>query len=166
MNDPPQAVVDQLAIRTVLHRYCRYLDLRRPDRVAQEVYTADAIDDRGREHVPTGHVEIEAMFRSALETIAATAHVLGSIAVDVDGDRATSEAYVTAWHWLACEPGSPATRPADFALVAVYLDEFVRTPAGWRVQHRRLQVAGPGGVAIGELPERFRGFGGVIEREN
>ncbi len=166
MNDPLQTIADQLAIRTVLHRYCRYLDLRRPDLVAHEVYTPDAVDDRGRQHVPTGHAEIEAMFRSALDSLEATAHILGSIAVDVDGDRATSEAYVTAWHWLKVRPGSPATRPADFALVAVYFDELVRTPAGWRVRHRRLQVAGPGGVALGELPERFRGFGGVSDREN
>ncbi len=163
MSEPLQVIADQLAIRTVLHRYCRYLDLRRPDVVAQEVYTADAVDDRGREHVPTGHAEIEAMFRAALESLEATAHVLGSIAVDVDGDGATSEAYVTAWHWMARPDASPLTRPADFALVAVYFDEFVRTPAGWRVRHRRLQVAGPGGVALGELPERFRGFGGVRE---
>ena len=163
MSDPLQMIADQLAIRAVLHRYCRYLDLRRPDLVAQEVYTADAVDDRGRHHVPTGRAEIEAMFRAALESLEATAHVLGSISVDVDGDRATSEAYVTAWHWSQGPPGLPATRPADFALVAVYLDEFVRTPAGWRVRHRRLQVAGPGGVALGELPDRFRGFGGVSD---
>ena len=120
MSESLQVIADQLAIRTVLHRYCRYLDLRRPDVVAQEVYTADAVDDRGREHVPTGHAEIEAMFRSALESLEATAHVLGSISVDVDGDGATSEAYVTAWHWMARPDASPLTRPADFALVAVY----------------------------------------------
>ena len=157
-----RARLDYEEIRSLQHRYGRLLDLHQPHAVAQEVFTEDAIDDRGRAPVPVGRAAIEAMFTRALRQFAATAHVISNVEIELDGDEATSTTYVTAWHWN--DDGSDVTvRPADFALIAVYEDALRRTPEGWRISHRTIRPLGIGGLATGTMPESIRGFGGVVE---
>ena len=157
-----RASLDYEEIRALQHRYGRLLDLNQPKAVAQEVFTEDAIDDRGRIPVPIGRAAIEEMFTRALKQFAATAHVISNVEIDLNGDEATSSTYVTAWHWN--DDGSDATvRAADFALIAVYEDELRRTPDGWRISHRRIRPLGIGGLATGTMPASIRGFGGIVE---
>ena len=73
-------------------------------RSPSQIFTEDAIDDRGRIPVPVGRVAIEQMFTRALKQFAATAHVISSVEIELDGDEATSSTYVTAWHWNAGGP--------------------------------------------------------------
>jgi hypothetical protein len=154
--------LDYEEIRALQHRYGRLLDLNQPHAVAHEVFTEDAIDDRGRVPVPVGRVAIEEMFTRALKQFAATAHVISNVEIELDGDEATSSTYVTAWHWS--DDGTDAVvRPADFALIAVYEDALMRTSAGWRISHRRIRPLGVGGLAAGTMPDSIRGFGGVTE---
>jgi SnoaL-like domain len=151
---------DHVQIRDVLHAYCRLLDVRRPDAAAKQVFAEAAIADYGRVPVPTGREEIEAMFTRSLAALSGTAHMVSNIEIFVDDDVVTSSTYVTAWHWMLDE-SAPVVRPADFGLVAVYEDTWTRTTDGWRIAHRKLRPLGGGGVAVGALPERFRGFAGV-----
>jgi hypothetical protein len=151
---------DHIHIRDVLHSYCRLLDVRRPHEATKQVFTADAIADYGRVPAPTGREEIETMFTRSLAALSGTAHMVSNIEIFVNGDVVTSSTYVTAWHWMLDED-APLVRPADFGVVAVYDDTWSRTTDGWRIAHRKLRPLGGGGVAVGELPERFRGFAGV-----
>ena len=153
-------MTDYEEIRALQYRYGRLLDLNQPHAVAQEVFTEDAVDDRGRTPVPVGRAAIEEMFTRALKQFAATAHVISSVEIALDGDEATSATYVTAWHWNADGP-DVTVRPADFALIAIYEDKLRRTAEGWRIAHRTIRPLGVGGLATGEMPPSIRGFGGV-----
>jgi hypothetical protein len=156
--------LDYEEIRALQYRYGRLLDLNRPQDVADQIFTEDAIDDRGRTPVPVGRAAIAKMFTSALKQFAATAHVISSVAIELDGDEATSSTYVTAWHWNAGGPednDASVVRAADFGLIAIYNDRLCRTPDGWRIAHRTMQPLGVGGLASGTMPPSIRGFGGV-----
>jgi hypothetical protein len=162
MSDRPS--LDHEEIRALQYRYGRLLDLNQPHEVAVQIFTEDAIDDRGRIPVPVGRVAIEAMFTRALKQFAATAHVVSSVEIELDGDAATSSTYVTAWHWNAGGPEdreAATVRPADFALIAIYSDRLRRTADGWRIAHRTIRPLGVGGLATGAMPPSIRGFGGV-----
>ena len=157
-----RASLDYEEIRALQYRYGRLLDFNQPHAVAHEVFTEDAIDDRGRVPIPVGRAAIEEMFTRALEQFAATAHVISNVEITLDGDEATSSTYVTAWHWNN-DGSNVAVRPAYFALVAVYEDKLRRTPEGWRISHRRIRPLGVGGLAAGIMPTSIRGFGGVAD---
>jgi ketosteroid isomerase-like protein len=152
-------VSDADEIRRTLHAYCRMLDERALDRIT-DVYCADAVDDRKRGRPLQGHDEIRAYFQRSFGLIEYTAHILSNvdIEIDVDGSRATAYSRVTAYHWLV---GGDRVRPADFVLLGSYDDELVRTGAGWRIARRVIGALGPAGLAAGELPEVFAGFGGA-----
>jgi hypothetical protein len=65
----------------------------------------------------------------------ATQHFMGNHEVTVDGDRAEGWTYCLAMHELL--PGHPDgdSKPAS---ALRYLDRYVRTPEGWRIEHRRV----------------------------
>ena len=128
-------LLDREAIRDLLAHYCFCLDAGQPARLADEVFTEDGVDDhglgewRGRNSIRTGFVEVMSRFEG-------TAHVLGNVRIDIDGDQARSSAYVSAWHWLA---GGSRDRPADFLVVGVYLD---------RLRHERRAGGSPTGGSV------------------
>jgi ketosteroid isomerase-like protein len=150
-------MTDSDEVRRTLHTYCRLLDERDLDTLLREVYTADAVDDRRRGEPLRGPDQIKGYFARSFERIAATVHMISNADVTIDGDRASAYSRVTAYHWLF---GGDPVRPADFVLLGSYDDELVRTPDGWRIARRTVGALGPAGLAQGELPEVFRGFGG------
>jgi hypothetical protein len=155
------AVSEADEVRRTLYAYCRMLDERNLDGLMRQVYLLDAVDDRKRGEPLTGHEQIRAYFERAFEQVDATAHLLSNIEVTIDGDRADrASAYsrVTAYHWMA---GGDPVRPADFVLLGSYDDELLRTPDGWRISRRVVGALGPAGLAAGELPAVFAGFGGT-----
>jgi hypothetical protein len=54
------------------------------------------------------------------------------MAVDVDGDRARATSYFQFFIHTKSAP--------QLLLMGQYDDDFVRTPAGWRVEHRRITL--------------------------
>jgi ketosteroid isomerase-like protein len=152
------AVEDE--IRRTLHAYCRLLDERDLDELMRRVYLPDAIDDRKRGAPRRGHAEIRSYFAKAFEHVAATAHLLSNIDIDVapDAPTATSYSRVTAYHWMF---GGEPVRAADFVVLGSYDDELVHTEEGWRIRHRVVGALGPAGLSQGILPPVFAGFGGA-----
>lgn len=142
--------LDREQVGDVLVHYCFLLDTHEPARVADDVFTADAAVDygvgpwRGCEEIAAAFVEMMAHFDG-------TAHVVTNVHVEVNGDRARSRAYVSAWHWLA--GGGPSPRPADFLVIGAYLDDFRHVPEGWRIERRRFRPVGSSVLAVGELPD-------------
>ena len=61
-----------------------------------------------------------------------TRHAVGTIAVEVDNDRARATSYFQFF-------GQTDTAPR-LLLVGQYDDEFVRTSDGWRLDHRRITL--------------------------
>jgi len=69
--------------------------------------------------------------RTALQVLDASQHLIGSIAVTVTGDTATSLAYFQAQHVREGTPGGGL-----YVIAGSYADTWVRTPDGWRIESR------------------------------
>lgn len=69
--------------------------------------------------------------RSALQSLDASQHLIGSISVDVEGDAATSVAYFQAQHLRDGTPGGDL-----YTIAGSYADRWQRTADGWRIEKR------------------------------
>jgi ketosteroid isomerase-like protein len=164
MADRPAGVTsadnDERAIRAVLHRYALACDTADTSMLVNDVFAEDAVIDHGRGPVE-GSEAITAMFQANFDRFEGTAHFITNVDIDLAGDRAHTSLYIMAWHWLRTTSGQGRLRPADFVLMARYLEVLERRPAGWRIAKRVMQQLGPGSFALGELPEWVRGYGGI-----
>jgi SnoaL-like domain len=121
---------DHTQIRNLLARYCVLLDLDDFDGWVR-LFTSDAVYQvYGREWV--GHDGLKAMVTAAPGGL----HLGGPVAIDVDGDRAT-----TIRNLLFIQRGESDMRSA------VYDEDLVRTPNGWRIARCRCRFHGPDGLA-------------------
>jgi hypothetical protein len=131
MDPALQHLVDERAIIELTSRYCWAIDsLDRPALEAVFLPEATAV---------LGAVEcrgIEAIWHhinAKLGRLDTSQHVLGSHVVVLDGDTATSRCYFVAQHVRRGLEGGP-----HFVVAGSYVDDVVRTPAGWRIAHRVL----------------------------
>lgn len=147
-------ITDRMEIEATMRAYSASVDKREPERLALDVFAADARSDMGY-GVWEGGERIAAEMAAVVARFERSAHLLANFAIDVDGDLARCTAYVTAWHW-APAAGRPAERPADFATIGVYIDRLRREPQGWRVIEHRFRRLGPSAIGVGELPGYIR----------
>ncbi|MBX7430749.1 nuclear transport factor 2 family protein [Mycobacterium sp. Y57] len=133
-----EEISDRFEIQQLLVDYSTAIDQRRFDDL-DAVFTADAyIDYRVSGGVDGRFPEVKAWLKEVLPNFPAYYHMLGNIDVrisyDPAGDTATSRA-------ICFNPmvmgGDQAQSPAQIYFVGIwYVDEFVRTPAGWRMSRR------------------------------
>jgi hypothetical protein len=124
-------LIDDHAIRQVLYRYCRGVD-RRDFELIRSCYHPDATCDHGTYR---GDLDgFMSYLQGELPRFESTMHMLGNVLIDLDGDRARSEAYALAFHRLAATPTKPER---DFVVGFRYLDDLVRSEAGWLISRRR-----------------------------
>jgi len=108
--------------------YCWALDTRQYDELSG-VFLPDATAELGRSlH---GIEAIKGRVAEALDPLDASQHMVATHQVKIDGDRATGRTYLQAQHIKA---------GALFMVGGRYDDRFVRTSAGWRIEHRELTV--------------------------
>jgi uncharacterized protein (TIGR02246 family) len=126
---------DELAVRNVVARVALCAD--GPDVDAYVgLFTPDAVWDMPG--APRkGHAEIRAGSeeRRAAGQIGPgsnTRHVVSTVAVAVDGDRAVADSY---WQFYVDTVSAPRLQ-----LMGAYHDELVRTDAGWKLAHRRITI--------------------------
>jgi 3-phenylpropionate/cinnamic acid dioxygenase small subunit len=122
---------DERAIVRGLNRFARLADTRNWAAVA-EVFVSDVRFDYGAGE-QQGIEALTALFQRFLARCGPSQHLLGSIEVDVDGDQASSRAYVQARHQGA---GDMASRFYDTH--GEYRDRWHRTAAGWRITQREV----------------------------
>jgi SnoaL-like domain len=135
----PSVADDVVAITAVLSRYSMAMDLRRWE-LMDEVFTPDGeIFFNGRALHPSARGV--ALIRACVECCSYTHHDNTTVMVDLDGDRADVVTNVRAWH-----RGGPND---DKVMEAIgrYIDEFVRTPSGWRISSRHEEIE----VMLGDL---------------
>ena len=72
---------------------------------------------------------------AVLDRFDTTTHFLGQQQVSIEGDRAHGETYCLAHHLS----GAPPDRTVMVMSIR-YLDQFARTPEGWRISERVLAV--------------------------
>jgi uncharacterized protein (TIGR02246 family) len=124
-----QELVDRQEVAELCIRYTVALDAKDWARLAS-CFAPDPVFVH-----PGGRLEgfdaILGRTSAALTPLDATQHLLGNIAVEVDGDRARSSAYFHAQHVRAGTPGGDL-----YVIAGRYQDTLVRTDAGWRITER------------------------------
>jgi hypothetical protein len=129
MSDHLQAFLDKQSIYEVLVTYCRGVD-RCDEDLIRSAFHDDAYDDRGYWKGP-GHELARFLADRLRKANSATTHSVTNVLIEVDGDRARSEAQV---HATLIRAGSD---PAEVDVVgARYLDRFARRAGTWRIEHR------------------------------
>lgn len=122
--------VDREAIANQLGRFARILDSRAWDAVG-EVFAKDVAFNYGDGREQTGIEAMSLNFRRHLDGCGPSQHLIGSIMIEVDGNSATSHAYVQARHRGL---GDKADRIFDTH--GDYVDRWVRGDHGWRIVRR------------------------------
>jgi hypothetical protein len=135
MSDQSCAVDDLVAkqaITEVIYTYCRALDrmdlelahtVWHPDGTAD--YGASMFQGTGAGFIDWVWVQHAAMFGHS--------HQITNILIDVDGDRAGSEAYVTA----ALRLPSDGEQAVEIVSRGRYVDTWSRRDGRWAIDHRR-----------------------------
>ena len=128
MTDPWEALADKQAIHEVILRYCRGID-RLDMELVRSCYHPGAIDHHTNFE---GDVDkFVAWVDEALRRLAGSMHMVGNHLVELDGDRARSETYCTAFHWAG--PGSSLE---NVTTGMRYVDTFERRDGQWRIAER------------------------------
>jgi ketosteroid isomerase-like protein len=125
-------LLDRQAIRDLVTRYACAVDRRDFETVAA-CFTPDAETDYTFFKGPIA--EVLEKIRAGVGGFAMTMHVLGNHLAEVRGDTATSETYAVCYHR---RPG--VADGAQLVVAMRYLDDLVRTPAGWRIKRRHATV--------------------------
>lgn len=122
------------AISKLKSTYCNTVDRgfareKRAAETIENIFVKDGIWDAGLYRSGVGWEGIRAALKSP-EELPFGLHMVMNPVIDVDGDTATGQ-----WHLLMMMtlPGSKAQWGA-----AIYNDEFVRTPEGWRFKSIRI----------------------------
>jgi 3-phenylpropionate/cinnamic acid dioxygenase small subunit len=130
MSAMPSIADDHAEIRNLLAKYCLLLDLDDMDGWLQ-LFTDDAVYEvYGRQGVGRDGI------RTLLTGAPGGLHLGGPPVIEVDGDRAT-----TLRNLLFVDATSGDQRSA------VYDDDLVRTPEGWRIARCRCRFITPDGLA-------------------
>jgi hypothetical protein len=123
-------ISDRLEIQQLMVDYSTAIDQRRFDDL-DRVFTPDAyIDYRATGGVDGHYPEVKAWLAEVLPNFPAYSHMLGNFDVRVEGDIATSRT-------ICFNPMVMGGDKAQVYFVGLwYVDEFVRTPQGWRMSRR------------------------------
>lgn len=141
-----QALLDERDIRAVLHRYASALD-QKDWALLATCFVPEASAHYAMIGELKGYQAIEEVCRHALKPMSQTQHLIGNVDIVISGDSARSTCYLHAQHVRPDTPGG------DMNIIAgKYNDELVRSPDGWRIRHRSLEVWWTfGNLAIHEL---------------
>jgi hypothetical protein len=144
--DPGQTLLDKQAIQETLYRYCRGVD--RMDRtLTRACWHADGTANY--EGMFEGGVEalLDWMWRLH-ETMQTHSHQMTNVLIEVAGDRAVSETYVTVA--LRTQPGRSAAR--DVLTRGRYVDRWSRRDGRFAIDHRHYLNDWMTFAAVGDAP--------------
>ena len=123
-------LLDEREIHRALSRFARIADAKRFDDLG-EVFVDDVTFDYGAGVDEHGIAQLRDLLRGHLERCGGTQHLIGTVTVDIDGDRAVSRAYVQARHQRAGDVVGPV-----FDTNGEYTDRWEKRTAGWRIVRR------------------------------
>lgn len=147
-TDPTlQQLIDHHAIQQLLNRYARALDDKDYD-LLDHCFTADAeLDFSDAGGGCRNYLEAKRWLREVLAPLPEMQHCITNVETTIDGDTANARSYTLNINGL---PAAGALR--HIIVGAIYFDELVRTPQGWRI--RRRQQARLCAVDTAALPGR------------
>jgi hypothetical protein len=134
MTDPMQTLADKHAITEQLYRYCRSVD-RLDVPLGHSVFHEDATADYGpTSYRGSGRGAIDYICEAHLN-LQAHSHQVTNVLIEVEGDRAASEAYVYASLRGAREGG-----PFQMEVWARYCDTWSRREGHWAIDRRNTVI--------------------------
>ncbi len=116
-------------IGRALIRFARAMDARDWD-VVRAIMAPDATGELGTGPLATPDAVIGCI-RHYLDKCGPTQHLLGNLLVEVDGDHATSQCYVSDMHL-----GTGDKAHVTFSTLGDYHDQWRRIDGAWRITHR------------------------------
>ncbi len=144
-----------ILVEQTLAAYCHRVDRGTADEVA-ELFAEDALlmpyydghyDVHGRDGVRAWYAFYQQKMR---ETVNNLRHAIDTIAIEIDGDAASSVCYLTALFTMK-------TDNVVYQAQGTYIDGLVRRADRWMFQTRRIEVASV--TCMGEAIERMRPMG-------
>jgi 3-phenylpropionate/cinnamic acid dioxygenase small subunit len=128
-----QQISDRIEIDDLLIRYTKAID-QKDWKLLDTVFTPDAeVDYVSSGGIKGSYPEARAWLEKALAPFPITVHYVTNSEVTLAGDRASARTAVYNPMFSKNADGSLH----HFAVGAYYVDELVRTPAGWRIAKRR-----------------------------
>jgi len=128
-----QEISDRIEINDLLIRYTKSID-EKDWALLDSCFTPDAeLDYVSSGGIQGAYPEVRAWLEKALAAFPTTAHYVSNSEVQLDGDRASARTAVYNPMFFPNPDGSQH----HFAVGAYYVDELVRTDAGWRIARRR-----------------------------
>ena len=140
-----QEMSDRLEIQDLLVRYCDAIDSGDFDAL-DDIFTPDAVIDYTEAGGAKGTLpEIKTYLAKALSKFKSMQHMIGIPLIKLDGDTATAR--TPTFNPMVIEHEGEAK---VFFVGLWYVDELVRTEAGWRIKSRSEEVS-----YFHNLPESF-----------
>ncbi len=122
-------ISDRMEIQDLMVDYCTAIDTRDWDAL-DRVFTPDAVIDYSEMVGVRGSLtEIKAFLASSMAAVAACQHIISTSKITIQGDRAHGRTICN--NPMVLHPNGHV-----MLLGLWYRDEFVRTPAGWRISSR------------------------------
>ena len=149
MPESVAQTADKLAIRDVLSRYCRGLD-RMDKAMAYSVFSAEAPAHYYDIYEGTGHGFVDWVWEAhaALER---HSHQITNTLIELEGDTASSEAYVTVVLWA--RDGDDIS---EIVTRGRYLDRWEKREERWLIVHREhvLDTQSTNGIPDADAPNK------------
>ena len=143
-----QQISDRIEINDLLIRYTRAID-QKDWELLDTVFTPDAeVDYVSSGGIKGTYPEARAWLAKALAIFPVTVHYVTNSEVTLAGDRASARTAV--YNPMFFKNADDSMH--HFAVGAYYVDELVRTPAGWRIAKRREDQA----FLEGSLPKALQ----------
>lgn len=128
-----QQLSDRLEIQDLLVEYCHCIDSMNWDGL-DDVFTADALIDYSAMGGSSGDVaHTKEFLATVMPNFAGFQHMISTSKITITGDQATGK---TICHNPMIATG-PDGAPQVMHCGLWYVDEFTRTPLGWRISSRR-----------------------------
>jgi hypothetical protein len=130
----PQEVADRMAITDVIHRYARGIDRANAD-ILKSTCWPDAELDYGTYQGPA-HPFCDALSQG-LKRFFNTQHQVSKMIIEIDGDSANVETYLTAHHYNPVEEGGKST---EMTYIGRYLDQMEKRDNVWKIKFRKIAM--------------------------
>lgn len=130
-----QELSDRFEIQDLVFRYAQLIDGREIDKLRDEVFTEDAHIDYSAMGGSVGNLEETLKFlRDSLtaDLFPNTQHLNANVQISIDGDTGTGRVMC----FNPMEMAMPEGETRVWFLGLWYVDEYRRTPAGWRISRR------------------------------
>jgi len=127
-----QRLADRFEIEDLLAEYCHIIDTKQFDRL-DDIFADDAwIDYTAMGGIAGNCDQIKAFLKQAMPAFPNTQHMISNHQIKLSGDRASGR--IMCFNPMQMDLGEQG-RPVFF-LGLWYVDEYVRTGHGWRIQRR------------------------------